>query len=412
MTLEELAAQTKEAVDQKVKDLQTAQEAAIKGLPSQEAFNDLSKKNEALEASLRKISEKVTDLEKTDLGTEGLKGLPLLLEKNMESIGKVFATKSGEVKLDVKAAAIMTMPNAVNETTFSVPASLIESFSMREFVGKRYGTQYIDEVADVTQVSDMEQYTTWLEEGDEQGAFAIVAEGAQKPLVSTSLVRNFAEAKKVAGKYVVTEEFVKFRRNAYNIIRRLLQDKLVRDYSAIVTTQMNAAAVAYTGTALDGTIANPNDYDAVGAVAAQAMNLNFNPDILILNPTDLWRLRLTKDLQGKYQFEVITLNGTTQILGIRVFTSTYQPAGTFTLAESGLFKIEEEAITVRMGYGITVTGGTDNGGGNVTNVSGDLDNNRMRVIVEMWFKAWLATPHIGSIVRTQFSTVKTALATP
>lgn len=332
-----------------------------------------------------------------------------LIEAQMPAIQKMMQTKSGEIRLDIKAAANMTTANTIDEATFSIPAAIIESMTMREFVGKRYGRQYIGDIADRSTVANMEQYTTWLEEGSEQGAFAIVAEGALKPLVSTSLVRNFAAAKKIAGKYVVTEEFVKFRQNAYTIIRRLIMDKMIRDYDALLTADVNTAAAAYTGTVLDGTIANPNDYDAIGAVAAQIQSLNFEPDVIILNPQDAWRIRLNKDDVGRYQFPVVTQDGETRIFNLRLVTTTYQTAGYFTLAEAGLFKIEEEAITVRIGFGIDITTATVSATTVVVGVTSDFDNNRMRVIVETYFKDWLPTPYIGSVVRAQFSTVKTAL---
>lgn len=325
---------------------------------------------------------------------------------DFEPIARSRGEDKKEIKFNVRAAAIMDTSNTLSNDD-TLPEDILESFSIAEFAAKRYGRQYIYDIADRTVVSEVEQYKTWLEEGDEEGAFAIVAEGAIKPLVSYDLVRNFAQAKKVAGKYVVTEEFTKFRKNAFNIIRRLIMDKLVRDYSAIITTDLNALAAAYTGTALDGTINGANDYDAVGAVAAQIESLNFVPDVLILNPQDKWRIRLTKDNEGRYLFPMVLENGQTVMMGFRIITSTYQTVGTFTLGESGLYKIEEEPVTVRMGYGIEVTGSNP-----VTAVSSDFDNNRIRVIVETYFLSWLATPHVGSFVRTTFATVKAALETP
>lgn len=330
------------------------------------------------------------------------------LEKRMADIEKIFQGKGENrsiVKLNVRAAAVMTTDNTINEVTNAIPADLIESFSIAEFVGKRFGRQYIYDVADRTVVAEIEEFKTWLEEGDEEGAFAIVAEGAIKTLVSTSLVRNFAQAKKVAGKYIVTEEFAKFRKNAYSIIRNLIMDKLVRDYNAIITADFQAEAAGYTGTALDGTITAPNDYDAIGAVAAQIETLNFVPDVLVLNPQDKWRLRLSKDAEGRYLFPMVTENGQTIVLSLRLITSTFQTVGSFTLAESGLFKIEEEPITVRIGYGVTVTGNNP-----VTAVVSDFDNNQLRVIVETFFRDWLATPNVGSIVTATFAAVKAALA--
>ncbi len=323
-----------------------------------------------------------------------------------ESRGKG-AIKDMSFKMQVRAAAPITTVNGITNEA-SLPDNIIESFSMKDFVEKRYGRQYIYDVANRTQVSEMDQYATWLEEGSEQGAFAIVAEGALKPLASYDLVRNFAEAKKVAGKYVVTEEFVKFRKNAYNIIQRLIRKKMVRDYNALLTADFLAVAAGYTGSVLDGTFTAPNDYDAIAAVAAQEETLNFVPDVLVLNPGDKWRIRTAKNVNGTYLFPITTEGGITRIFEFTVVTSTYQTPGTFTLAESGLFEIEEEDITVRMGYGIDTT----SSGGNVTSVTSDFDNNRFRVIVEMFFKNWLPTAFNGSIVKASFATVKTALTTP
>ncbi len=318
------------------------------------------------------------------------------------------------VHLNVRAAATMTLANTVDDTTFTVPVTIVESMSMAEFVPKRRGNQFIYDIADRTVLDEITQYKTWLEEGVEQGSFAIVAEGAVKPLVSSGLVRNFAQAKKVAGKYVVTEEFVKFRKEAFNIIRRIINDKMLRDYAAILVVDLNAQASNYVGTSLDDQIAAPTDYDAIGAVASQIETLNFNPDVLIIHPQDKWRLALEKDTQGRY-FMMIPMVGpdnTVTMMGFRVVTSTYQTLGSFTLGESNLFKIEEEPITVRMGYGISVTYTTVSGTAVVQDVISDFDSNKMRVIIETWFNDWLPTPYIGSYVKASFATVKAALLKP
>lgn len=322
-------------------------------------------------------------------------------------------TKGNEIVLNIRAAANMTTGNTIDENNY--PLAMIESFNVIDgVVKKRRGTQYIFDIADVTTVAELEEYTTWLEEGQEQGAFAIVAEGAVKPLVSHALVRNYAKAKKVAAKYVITEEFAKFRKKALQIIQNLINDKILRDYAAILTTDLQTQAASYVGTTLDDTFVAPNDYDAIGAVAAQIETLNFFPDLLIIHPQDKWRLSLEKDSQGRYYMMIPMYNpdGLVQMMGFRVLTSTYQTVGTFTLGESGLFKIEQEALTIRLGYGIDFTTASVNGTTVVTNVSSDFDNNRMRIIVENFFKDYIATNNIGSFVTASFATVKAALLKP
>ena len=370
--------------------------------------------------SLKKIAGEVEKLQHRSNGTVDapIDAVREALEANRKEIEKRFANPSNksEFKFDIqtRAAANMTVTNTVDSTAFAVPVAMVESMSMEAYVPKRRGVQFINDIADRTVVANVTQYKTWLEEGTEDGAFAIVAEGGLKPLVSQGLVRNFAKAKKIAGKYVVTEEFAKFYTEAYTIIKRIINDKLVRDYSALLVIDLNAQAALYTSTAMNAQVPLANDYDAVAAVAAQIMALNFVPDVLIVNPADLWRIRLLKDSTGRYLFPVQNSTGGIDMFGFQVVVSTYQVVGQFTLGESKLFKIEEEPITIRMGYGIDYTTAVigTSGASGVTAVSSDFDTNRFRVIVETYFLDWIATPNIGSFVRANFATMKTALLKP
>ncbi len=372
--------------------------------------DDDSKSIKGLRSTLIKQSEDIIALQERTQKKASENPLAAALEKALPEVEKRMAAKGNdksEVKFNIRAAAIMALPNTIDET--AVPQDLIESMAMDAFVKKRRGVQYIYDIADRNVVSELTEYRTWLEEGNEQGAFALVAEGGLKPLVSTALVRNVSKYKKIAGKYVVTEEFTKFRREAYAIIRQLINDKMIREYNAILSADLTTASAGYTGSAFDDTFAAPNDYDAVGVIASQIMALSFIPDTLVLNPADLWRIRLTKDSEGRYLFPVVTTDGQTSMLGFNIITSTYQALGRFKLLETGLYKIWEEPITVRMGYGITVTTATVSGSTVVTNVESDIDTNRMRVIVETFFNDYLATNHIGSLVDASFAVVKAAL---
>lgn len=325
-----------------------------------------------------------------------------LFEKRMKDIESVYHARSGEVKLNIRAAAIMDTTNTIDETAINALDDLVESFSEAAFVPKRYAREYIFDIASRTTTAEIDKYTTWLEEGDIEGAFAIVEEGAIKPLVSMTLVRNVATAQKVAGKYVVTEEFTKFRKRAYAIMQTLFRDKLMRDYAGLLTADLITAAASYVGTSLDGTYDDPTDWHAIGAVAAQIESLNFMPDVLIMNPQDKWRAILPQN--GSiipYAFVPVTgPDGVTRILGLKVFTSNKLNPGEAIIGESGLFKIEDEAITVRVGYGNE---------GNTDGVS-DFDLNQFRVIMETFFKDYIATNNTGSFVLFDIDAVKSALA--
>lgn len=374
----------------------------------------LGSTDKGLRSILKKQGESITEL-KGQLAANGGSKLNIrgVVDKNWAAIEKVFKegkSEKKEIVLNLRAPAVMTLANTIDGDDL-LPEDLIESFSISSFVAKRYPREYVFDLASRTTVSEVTQYKTWLEEGDEQGAFAIVEEGGLKPLVSYDLVRNFSEYSKVAAKYVVTEELAKFRKSAYAIIKRLISQKLIRDYAAILTTRLLADAAPYVSSSLDGEYVNPTDYHAIAAVAAQIEALNFVPDMLILNPQDKWRIGMLQDNEGRFLLQVPQADPTAapRIMGFTVRTSNRVPVGNFLLGEAGLWEIEDEALSVRIGYGMTVTGGTSNGGGNVTDVQGDLDHNRFRVIVETYFHSWIATNNEGSFVYAEFDVVKELL---
>lgn len=332
-----------------------------------------------------------------------------MLEKNKDKIDSILVNREGEIKFDIRAAVPMTTDSVIDTT--AIPDDVLESFSVKSFVAKRQPREYVFDLASRTTQANVPKYIVWDEEGDEEGAFAVIDEGELKPLISYDLVKNISTVKKAAGKQVYTEEVPKFRANAYNIIRRLISQKVLRDYAAILTTDLLAAAAPYVSSALDGQYANATDYHAIAAVAAQIEALDFMPDMLILNPQDKWRIGMSQDAEGRFYMPIPSGDPTAapRMMGFNVRSSNRVPVGTFILGESGLWEIVEEAVSIRIGYGATVVGGTSNGGGNVTDVKPDFDHNTFRIIAEVFFHNFIATPNAGSFVVAEFAVVKEAV---
>lgn len=335
-------------------------------------------------------------------------------EKIMKRIETVFRSREvgPTVVLNVRAAAIMTMPNAIDDAAVvAIGDDVIESFSIDSFAKKRRPKEYIFDLISRKTVAELSEYKTWLEEGGEEGAFAIVAEGAVKPLVSKSLIRNVSKYKKVAGKRIYTEEFTKFRKEAYAILEDLFNDQLMRNYAALLMVDVLAKASAYVATALDGQYTAPTDYHAIGAVAAQIESLDFEPDTLFINPQDKWRIALEQDNTGRFFLNIPTVNpdGTITMMGFRVFTSNRIDVGEFILGESRLYKVEDEPVTIRMGYGINVVTDVN---GFVTSVTSDFDTNQFRIIAETFFHSYIPSNFIGSFVKANFADMKEALLNP
>lgn len=328
--------------------------------------------------------------------------LKQLVADNMDSIFKMYANKKGNMTLSFKEPSIHTSDNVLDTSAVDEVGDISESVRIDSFIPKRLSNQYIFSLATRVFSQEVPEYISWYEEGDREGALAVIDEGVLKPLMSFGIVKKLTAVKKAAGKVVVNEEVTMFRKRIWGIIQTLFRLYVVRDYVDIVTNTVIANASTYTGTTLDGTIANPTDFHAIGAVAAQIESLNFNPDVIILHPQDKWRMALAQTADGHFYTTVISTgpDGLPVVMGFRVILSTDQAVGTFTLGESGLYRIEETPIQMRLGYGITDNEGT---------IESDIDHNRFRIIGELFFHQHIATLHAASFVKASFATVKEAL---
>ncbi|MFZ4754294.1 MAG: hypothetical protein ACOYLG_13205 [Chitinophagaceae bacterium] len=332
-------------------------------------------------------------------------------EDKMDQIKSFLANQSEGQTLTIysnKTAVNMTTANSVDNTALN--NDVVENFRIDGMVKQRQGKQYIFDIADRTTSQSVPEFIIWDEEADAEGAFAVVSEGALKPLTSYSLVKKQSQVKKIAGKKVVSTEFDTFRQRLSRYVNELFNDKLLRDYQTQLTTELGLLAASYTGTTLDGQITDPTDFHAIGAVAAQIESLNFSPNVLIINPQDKWRIALTTNGEGSFHVATLPItgaNGQVQMMSFLTVTTTEIAAGTAILGEGNLFKIEDTPVNLKLTYGLTTT----SGGGNITSAEFDTDYNRMRLIGEMFYHSYMASVHTGSFVEFEFETVKAALAT-
>lgn len=287
---------------------------------------------------------------------------------------------------------IITTTNIVNQTAGTIPLDTTIGTDPTLHRVRR-ARRFIREIANVTRVTDLPGVFKWFEEGDEEGAFAIVAENGLKPQVGLSLVLNYVEPQKAAGYMVVTEEVVRYRETAWSFIQRLFREKLERDYADILYNELIVNAVAYPGSALDGTIANPNDIQAIMATLAALEGLNYIPDTLVINPQDKWRLLAEVGTNGQFIFPFIA-NGTSEfsLLGLNIIESTLVPVGEFYVGESGTWYIQETAPELRTGL-----------------VNDDLIHNRMTIVGEVWFLSYIPSSNAGSWIHGDFETIKAQL---
>ena len=350
-----------------------------------------------LEESLKSQGATLQSIKERANRTPSVTGLKDQFNKHYDELVK--ALKEGRSGFVIKAVNehdaddIHTTTNVITTTSGAV---LTDSIKVHDGVFfKRRGRQYIEDIANVMQVDEVPETFVFTEEGDEEGVIGIVAENAVKPQVHLSLVRNQVNAKKAAGYIVVTEEVLKWRQRVWAQILRLFQDKVGRDYEDQLTTDMLTNATAYTSTPLDDTIAEPTDFDAIIAAILQLENLNYRPDVLVINPADKWKLAMTQTNNGMFILPYIQQGGQFGLLGLKVVTTTKMEAGTFLIGEGGTWFIEREAEQIRTGL-----------------VNDDLIHNRMTIVGEIFYLSYVPSNNAGSFVKAKFADVKEALKTP
>lgn len=348
-----------------------------------------------LQKALKEQGTKLTALKENGIGSRQLSGLKKAFNDNYDTLVK--AIKENRTGFEIKAIAEHDDDLVVTRESIS---SGIGNIFLEENITendqlfmKRRNRQFIRDIVNVTQVEDVPEVYTFWEEGDEEGAIAIVEENTVKPQVGLGLVKNKVEAQKAAGYIVVTEEVIKWRKRAWANIQRLFRDKVSRDYNNILHTQLIGNATGYLGTTLDGTIPNPTDLTAVIAATLQLETLNFLPDTFIVNPADKWRLALTETTNGQLILPYIQSNGGQfSLLGLNVITSNEVTSGEFYLGESDTWYIEEEPASLRTGL-----------------VNDDLIKNRMTIVGEVFFLSYIPSVHAGSWVHGNFNDIKEAL---
>lgn len=354
-------------------------------------------KLEKMSESLKKQGEMLTSLKERGGLTPQYKGLRGAFEKNYDKL--VDAIKGQKSGFSIKAVdehdegKIQTTANSISSTSGAVLIDSVENNN--GLFLKRRGRQYIHDIANVTVVDEVPETYTYTEEGDEDGAIAIVSENGLKPQVHLKLIRNQVNAKKAAGVIVVTEELMKWRSRVWAAIQRLFTDKVWRDYEKLLTTDMITNATGYVGTPLDDTIESPTDFEAVIAAILQLETLNFHPDVLVLNPADKWRLSMTETKNGTFILPYIQNGGEFGLLGLRTIVTTEIEAGTFILGESSTWFIEEEAPQLRTGL-----------------VNDDLIHNRMTIVGEIFFLSYVPSNNAGSFIKAKFTDIKEALKKP
>lgn len=187
----------------------------------------------------------------------------------------------------------------------------------------------------------------WVDETAGEGDAGWTEEGTAKPNMDVNATVRSTTVQKVAVTQKVSEEALADIDFLQGLIEGRMRNKLALkvddglingDGTSFTPTGITYYAPAFTSTAMNGTVTDPNKFDALSAAATQIELANFSANRVYINPADWYSMMHTKDLDNDYVLLNLQLqNG--NFMGIQAVKSNQIPAGSFLMGDFRYFNI-------------------------------------------------------------------------
>lgn len=112
---------------------------------------------------------------------------------------------------------------------------------------------------------------------------------------------------------------------------------------------MKLHATAFDATDFAGTVVSPNLADLIDAIKTKAKKVNYTLDRVWLNPSDVYKLRRTKDSSGQYVVNQL-ITGESVISGVQIVETEAVTAGTLLIADTYVMQLRiKREMTFKVG---------------------------------------------------------------
>ena len=317
-------------------------------------------------------------------------------EENIDAI-KTIKENGGLLKLDVKAAATMTITD--NYSGGTVGLSTLEQGLAR--VQRRRA--FLRALVNVAGTSS--KYVVWIEQANpDPGAAGMTAEGAAKTQTDFDLVEKSKDVKKISAWIKVSKEMIAdipFMQGEINnelielVELKLDSQILLGDGTGNNLEGIDNYATAWVAGNFASTITGANNSDVLRVAIAQVASANFVANMVLMHPEDVAAMELTKDTTGGYTYPMFVpqADGITRVKGLPIVENTGVAAGTFYVIDSTKSNLRmREDINVQVGY-----------------VNDDFTKNLITVLAEARACHFIKDNHKDAFVKGTFSTAKAAL---
>lgn len=350
------------------------------------------------EVSKLKASVEELTLQVLDLATKGdtnnvPESIGTLLNEKAEELKAMKERSGASVQIQLKAVGTMALST---NTTGQIPQADREAGITR--IVRR--NPFILELVNVGTI--MSNVWEWVEQKNVEGGSAMTAEGALKSQTDFDLVVASANVKKVTAYIKVTKEMlddVELMRSEIDqelteLINLKIDEQLLNGSGATVNlTGIVTNATAYSAGAFALAIPTPTNYDVLATAINQVRVNLFEPTYIVLHPTDVTRMKLSKGNDGHYILPPFTSVDGTTVEGIRVVANVGVAIDKFLVGDftkSGVrFK---EGLTINVGY-----------------ENDDFTKNLVTILAEARLVQRVKSNHYGAFVYGDVSDAITAL---
>lgn len=300
-------------------------------------------------------------------GTSAKEQVVSFLGKEKTNLENLAKNKSGSVAFDLnlKSASTFTTANidAVGTNGISILLSDIEPGITATPSARPSVMSYLN------RGTMTGSYVVYAEMKNNDGGAGNTAEGSAKTAMDFDIVEAKSDAKKITSYIKTSKEALsdiqalsaEINGELLVLIMNKIEDDILEGGGTNALQGLNDTtnvSTAYSAGNFANTIANANIYDVVNTAASQIMTAEvvsgrpagFMPNIVILNPEDVVKLKLTKDANDNYLFPV-SLPGTPSISGLTVISSPWLTVDKFIVADSSkiMFRVRED-VNISIGY--------------------------------------------------------------
>jgi HK97 family phage major capsid protein len=359
--------------------------------------------------SLKNLDKKNSDMEKTIARFEGkLEAMSSKAVHNVEapsrSLGQAMVKsftnnhkaildtieKGQTFNLDVKTDTTIT-----GDYTGNIALSVLDP----EVNRIARPTRRILEIANVGTTTS--KFVTYIQQ-TVQSTGAWVAEAVLKAQGQVQYQEVSVEVKKIAATLKVSKEMMSdlaFVSSEVNIelmenVEQKIDFSLINGAGGTDLVGLVSTATTWAAGTFAGTVTQPNVSDVIRVGKSQSEALNFYPTHVVLHPSDVAAIQLTKSTAGDYTYPIfLPTTGEMMIAGLIIVQSNNITAGTFLIGDFSKANVKiREAVNMSVGY-----------------VDDDFQRNMVTILCEARLVNYVKANDTGAFIKGVFATCIAAL---